>query len=166
MKRVPTIRIALVLFSLLCTGGALADDGKIYAGITCKQDGTSGTLARFGGNAVNVSSTQSLQVICPLTQDGASIAAFFGYFWDRNPNASVACSVVTESPQAGAGNVIQFFGTSSTTVAANSVSATLGTVSGAQAVGNYSYAICVIPPTTASGASGVLMMQISEGGAF
>ena len=115
---------------------------------------------------MNASSTQALQLICPLTEDGSSISAFFGMFWDRNPNASVACSVVTESPTSQGGSVIQFFGTSSTGIGTNSPSVTLGNVSGAQGLGNYSYAICVIPPMTASGASGVLMMTVTEGSPF
>ena len=87
-------RLSLAVAALAAAAApAYAVDGKNYGGMLCKVDGTSPASADnayfdFYGRVCNASTTQPLNIICPLTKDSINDGKFDIYFdyvmWNLN----------------------------------------------------------------------------------
>ncbi len=148
--------------ALLIGSSALASDGKVYAGITCRQVGTAGTYSVFGGQVFNDSTASSLSLICPLTHDQTHIDSGFITMYDRNSTAAVSCTVWEETPAAG-GVVTQFTSTVQTTNADSSLNPFFKHFTFPTSTGSYTYVTCSVPVKTVTGASDIGELNIVEG---
>jgi hypothetical protein len=148
--------------ALLIGSSALAADGKVYAGIACRQVGTAGTYSVFGGQVYNDSTTSALSLICPLTHDQTHIDSGHIVMYDRNSTAAVSCTVWEETAAAG-GVLTQFSATVQTTNADSSLNPFVKPFSFPASTGNYTYVTCSVPVKTVTGASDIGELNIIEG---
>jgi hypothetical protein len=133
-------------------------------GLGCRQTSTTGIYGVFGGTVYNDSTTGSLGLLCPidmgysLNERAVGFGSFMGGF-DRNPSASVSCTLTGEF--LASGGLFQSFSTTSSGAAFNDPTPFLAAFP-ATVDGWYFYATCTLPPKTASGVSHIAVFNIHK----
>jgi len=140
----------------LASTGALAADGKQYAGAQCYAT-SGGSLSFFGGTINNLSSTSDLNVICPFVKDSTSITNGTVTVYDRHPSLNVTCNIITEFNNSG-GNFFNFASVASSGFGSAPQVLTFGALPGNE----YYYATCNVPRTSSGNVSHVASFNIIE----
>lgn len=154
---------AAVMVAAAVPGGeARAADGKWYPGIICTKDTTRGTWSRWFGTVANISTTQGLDLTCPLVRDGTSITSASVQVFSRSTvqDGFPGCELHFEFASGSS-----VFGSSDFQVAPTVNSANVQTINyGAQSVsgGDYYYGVCFLPRTTGNGTSHVVRWGVTE----
>lgn len=160
MKRYQIVSITALLGGiLLAATDASAIDTYRASGATCYKIGTAGTLSFFGGTIDNLSSTDTLTVMCPLLRDQASMNSGSVEMFDRHTTLDVACTIFAE-------------GATGSTVASDSASVhSDGFASDFQTRNwgaiptfsdDYHYATCTLPPTQSGNVSHLVRFTVNE----
>jgi hypothetical protein len=115
-----TLRAAFValamLLGVMLADPVLADDGKAYPGSVCKEsvDGFHQTRASgdivfdFDGNALNISTSSTRYVSCPLVRDGElpqGVITYAAVSYYKASSVGLMCQVVSQEYFGGASKV-------------------------------------------------------------
>jgi len=148
--------LATLASLVLMSASALAVDGKSYPGATCRQT-SGGSLGFFGGTVNNLSTTSTLNLICPFVKDSSSITNGTVTVYDRHPTADVSCQIITEFNNSS-GNFFNFATVTSSGFGSAPQVLSFGALPGNQ----YYYATCSVPPVSSGNVSHVASFDITE----
>ena len=141
-----TTLAALALTVLASSDGLAAF--KQFAGAQCVRI-SGGSFAYYGGTIQNLSSSSTLNVMCPLIRDSAGLDGTQIYVYDRHPSQAVSCNVVAEAYSSG--GLYSEFNTLASTGTGFQVMENWTDLS----IGTAFYATCQVPPSSSGNVSHV-----------
>lgn len=141
-----------------------ADDGKIFPGAECQRHSGSTSYNHSSGIIRNLSSTQSLTVVCPITREYLSKSINDGWIKvvDFHPSQNFTCSVKSKH-RSNAGGWTNYWSGNRYSAGFGTQTQTLNFGGMGQVSGHsHYYLTCSIPASHSNGSSYILSYRVDE----